>query len=116
MSDELARIGFALELATTRSVSRRRTRLQALRGAVLSFVLAVPFALAHSGALDPSAGPLPSVPRLVETALAPPTIAFMVRHIPDESSESQVTLPCLDARDCRVPIVPSLEPAPPGKV
>jgi hypothetical protein len=117
MTDDLARLGLALELAATRSVQRRRMRLQAIRGGAVAFLLAIVVGLGSMpGQLDPSTGPFPVVPVLVEKTLAPPALAFMVRHIPDEHSASQVQLPCLDGRDCPAPDVPSLEPAPPGRV
>jgi hypothetical protein len=117
MTDDLVRLGAALELAAGRSIERRRSRVHAIRGAFASLLLAIPFVLGPApGQLAESTGPLPQVPRIVDTALLPPTIAFMVRHIPDEHAPRTIVLPCLDGLDCRSPIRPSLEPAPPGKV
>ena len=117
MSDDLLRLGEHLEAATTRAVRRRRSRFQAARGAIVSFLIAVPVVLGSApGQIAGSAGPLPVVPRVTDVTQLPPTIAFMVRHIPDEHAVSQVRLPCLDARDCRAPTPTSIEPARPGKV
>ena len=117
MTDDLVRLGAALELAAGRSIERRRARVHALRGALLSFVLAIPVMLgAAPGELADSGGPLPEVPRIVDTALLPPTVAFMVRHIPDEHAPRTIVLPCLDGLDCRSPVPPSYELIPPGKV
>ena len=117
MTDDLVRLGAALELAADRSIQRRRARTHAIRGAFASVLLAIPFVLGSApGQLAESGDPLPRVPTIVDTALLPPTIAFMVRHIPDEHAPRTVVLPCLDGLDCRSPVRPSLEPAPPGKV
>jgi len=117
MSDDLLRLGAALELATGRYVRRRRARAHTIRGAVLSTLLAIPLLLGSApGQLADSSGPLPEVPQIVDTALLPPTIAFMVRHIPDEHVEPTVILPCLDGIDCRTTSRPPMQPIPPGKV
>jgi hypothetical protein len=117
MSDDLARLGAALEAATGHAVRRRRVRWQTARGLIASVALAVPVVLgATQQTLEPAAGPLPRVPAITDPALWPPTFDLMVRHIPDENAESVVHQPCLDARDCRAPIRPTRQPAPPGRV
>ena len=117
MTDDLARLGAALELAVAESVHRRRARAHTIRGAIASLALAIPMLLGSApGQLAESAGPLPDVPRIVDTALLPPTIAFMVRHIPDERAAPTIEVPCLDGVDCRAPERPPFHPPPPGKV
>ncbi len=117
MSDDLLRLGAQLEAATSRAVRRRRARLHTARGAIASLLLAVPVVLGTApGHLAGGAGPLPAVPRVMDVTRMPPTYGFLERHIPDEISESQVRLPCLDARDCRAPRPSSMPPVRPGKV
>jgi hypothetical protein len=121
LPDDLARLGSTLETATNGSV-RRRARRQALLNAVAAVFLAVPLAIAVSAApLAPSAG-LPLSPSPSATT---PEMSFLLsvpigrrtdfRHIPDEPLPA-VEQVCLDANDCRMPYVPSLYPAPAGRV
>ncbi len=117
MNDDLARLGAALEAATSHAVRRRRVRWQTARGLIASVALAIPVVLGTTQqTLEPAGGPLPRVPAVTDPALWPPTFGLMVRHIPDENAESVVQQPCLDARDCRAPIRPTRQPAPPGRV
>ena len=121
LPDDLARLGASLEMATGGSM-RRRARRQALMNAFGAVMLAVPLAIAVSAApLAPSAG-LPLGP---STSTATAQMSFFMTvpisqrtdflHIPDERLPA-VKVVCLDANDCRVPYVPSLYPAPAGRV
>jgi hypothetical protein len=106
MSD-LALLGAGLERATDRHIRRRRMRQQAVRGTVVSLLLAVSVVLGGAvGRLAPAGGPLPDVPRIVATAFEPPTIAFMVRHIRDEPADPSQRIACYDARSCGRLVVP----------
>ena len=114
LPDDLARLGLYLEVAAGETL-RRRQRRQAMLNFVGAVTLAVPFALAVAAAdLSPGDAFAPP-PAQISLAVQPPTNAFMVRHIPDEPLPTPSKERCLDARDCRAPVPPSLQPAPAGK-
>ena len=114
LPDDLARLGLYLEAAAGETL-RRRQRRQAMLNFVAAVSLAVPFALAVAAAdLSPGDAFAPP-PAVVSLEIQPPTNAFMVRHIPDESLPAPTKESCLDAQDCRAPVQPSLQPAPAGK-
>ena len=114
LPDDLARLGLYLEVAAGETL-RRRQRRQAMLNFVAAVSLAVPVALAVAAAdLSPGDAFAPP-PAVVSLEIQPPTNAFMVRHIPDESLPAPTKETCLDAQDCRAPVKPLLQPAPAGK-
>jgi hypothetical protein len=115
LPDDLARLGAQLEAATELAVQRRRRRRAWFHGVGASMIAAPLAALMLAAPLAPSTE-VPVKARLLETALQPPTFAFMVRHIPDEKLPAAMRGSCLAAEDCRTPVAPSLTPAPPGRV
>ena len=83
LPDDLARLGLYLEVAAGETL-RRRQRRQAMLNFIGAVTLSVPFALAVAAAdLAPGDAFSPR-PAPISLAYAPPTNAFMVRHIPDE--------------------------------
>ena len=115
LPDDLARLGAQLEAATEDAMRRRRRRRAWIHGFGASMFAAPLAAVMMAAPLAPSNN-VPVKVRLLETALQPPTFAFMVRHIPDERILARPAGPCLAAEDCRTPVLPSLTPAPPGRV
>ena len=114
LPDDLDRLGLYLEAAAGATL-RRRQRRQAMANFIGAVSLAVPFALAVAASdLAPGDAFAPP-PAQITLAVQPPTNAFMVRHIPDETIPPPDKERCLDALDCRAPITPTVEPAPPGK-
>jgi hypothetical protein len=115
LPDDLARLGAHLEAATEAALRRRRRRRAWVHGAGASMLAAPLAAVLMAAPLEPS-NAVPTKARPLQTALQPPTFAFMVRHIPDERALSGPAGACLAAEDCRTPVAPSLTPAPPGRV
>jgi hypothetical protein len=115
LPDDLARLGADLEAATAAAAARRRRRRAWFHGVGASMLAAPLAAVMVAAPLEPS-NAIPVKARPLQTALQPPTFAFMVRHIPDERVPLAVAGACLAAEDCRTPVAPSLTPAPPGRV
>ena len=109
LPDDLARLGAHLEAATERALDRRRRRRAWFHGVGAS-MLAAPLAAIVMAAPLASSTDVPVKARPLETALQPPTIAFMVRHIPEERVARSVgEPPCRAGEDCRTPeAVPTL--------
>jgi hypothetical protein len=121
LPEDLDRLGLSLQAAADGHF-RRRARRQAFLNGVGAVLLAVPLAIAIMAApLAPSEG-LPIGP---STSASTAKMSFLVvqpiertidfRHIPDKPVQPP-DIVCLDAKDCRMPHVPSLFPAPAGRV
>jgi hypothetical protein len=117
LPEDLARLGVYLETAAAAAV-RRRNRRQAIVNFVGTLAVAVPCALAVAAAdLSPSDTFAPARAGMLSfVEVEQPTNGFMVRHIPDEWLPPRRPPLCLDAKDCRAPRRPSLEPAPAGRL
>jgi hypothetical protein len=114
LPDDLNRLGLYLEVAAGETL-RRRQRRAAMVNFVAAVTVAAPFALAVAASdLAPGDAFAPP-PAEISLSIQPPTNAFMVRHIPDEPLPPPSKERCLDARDCRAPVSPAINPAPAGK-
>jgi hypothetical protein len=117
LPEDLDRLGLYLEAAAAAAV-RRRNRRQAIMNFVGTVAIAVPCALAVFAAdLSPSDTFAPARAGMISfVEVEQPTNGFMVRHIPEEWLPPRKRPQCLDAKDCRAPRRPSLEPAPAGRL
>jgi hypothetical protein len=121
LPEDLDRLGLTLQAAADGDC-RRRARRQAILNAVGAVILAVPLAIAVMAApLAPSEGlpigPTTSGPTAKMSFLVVQPIERTIdfRHIPDKPLPPVKTV-CLDANDCRMPHIPSIYPAPAGRV